>query len=60
MGAALQRVPSDQTSYNWPHYIKLKQRKPGALRDGTPFLDQPAPLLRLRQSYSGTLEEIGS
>ena len=56
----MQRVPSDQTSYNWPHYIKLKQRKPGALRDGTPFLDQPAPLLRLRQSYSGTLEEIGS
>jgi hypothetical protein len=26
------------------------QRKPGALRNGAPFLDLPAPLLRLRQS----------
>ena len=39
-----------QTSYDWQHYIDLVQRKPGALRNGTPFLDLPAPLLRLRQS----------
>ena len=42
------RLPgSGQTSYDWQHYIKLLRRKPGALRNGTPFLDQPAPLLRL-------------
>ncbi len=39
-----------QTNYDWQHYIELVQRKPGALRNGTPFLDLPAPLLRLRQS----------
>lgn len=45
------RLPgSGQTSYDWQHYIELVQRKPGALRNGTPFLDLPAPLLRLRQS----------
>jgi hypothetical protein len=39
-----------QTTYDWQHYIDLVQRKPGALRNGAPFLDLPAPLLRLRQS----------
>ena len=39
-----------QTSYDWQHYIELVQRKPGALRNGTPFLDLPPPLLMLRQS----------
>lgn len=39
-----------QTSYDWQHYIELVQRKPGALRNGTPFLDLPPALLRLRQS----------
>lgn len=39
-----------QTNYDWQHYIELVQRKPGALRNGTPFLDLPTPLLRLRQS----------
>lgn len=28
----------------------VAERKPGALRNGTPLLDLPAPLLRLRQS----------
>jgi hypothetical protein len=36
-------------SYDWQHYIALIQRKPGALRNGAPFADMPAPLLRLRQ-----------
>lgn len=45
------RLPvSGQTSYDWQHYIDLVQRKPVALRNGTPFLDLPPPLLRLRQS----------
>ena len=39
-----------QTAYDWQHYIELVQRKPGALRNGAPFLDMPATLLRLRQS----------
>jgi transposase len=40
---------SAQTVYDWQHYIDLVQRKPGALRNGAPFLDLPGPLLRLRQ-----------
>jgi transposase len=39
-----------QISYDWQHYIDLVQRKPGALRNGTPFMDLPLALLRLRQS----------
>jgi transposase len=35
--------------YDWQHYIALVQRKPGALRNGAPFTDLPAPLQRLRQ-----------
>ena len=35
--------------YDWQHYIALIQRKPGALRNGAPFTDMPAPLQRLRQ-----------
>ena len=41
---------SGQTNYDWQHYIDLVQRKPGALRNGAPFLDMPDSLLRLRQS----------
>ena len=37
------------TCYDGQHYIALIQRKPGALRNGAPFADMPAPLLRLRQ-----------
>lgn len=38
-----------QICYDWQHYVALIQRKPGALRNGAPFADMPAPLLRLRQ-----------
>jgi len=45
------RTPgSGQTTYDWQHYIELVQRKPGALRNGAPFLDLPEPLQRLRKS----------
>ena len=37
-----------KTAYDWQHYIPLLQRKPGALRNGAPFLDLPEPLARLR------------
>ena len=38
-----------QLRYDWQHYITLVERKPGALRNGAPFADMPAPLLQLRQ-----------
>lgn len=40
----------DHVVYNWQHYIPLIQRKPGALRNGTPFSDLPEPLARLRRA----------
>ena len=42
--------------YDWRHYIPLVQRKPGALRNGAPFMDLPDPLQRLRRSL---LREAG-
>lgn len=38
-----------QVCYDWQHYIALIERKPGALRNGAPFEDMPAPLKQLRQ-----------
>jgi hypothetical protein len=38
----------DQVSYDWQHYIPLIERKPGALRNGAPFADLPAPLRQLK------------
>jgi hypothetical protein len=34
--------------YDWQHYIALVDRKPGALRNGAPFADMPAPLRQLK------------
>ena len=42
-------VDRKQVCYDWQHYVPLVQRKPGALRNGAPFADMPAPLQRLRQ-----------
>lgn len=40
----------DHIRYDWQqHYIPLVERKPGALRNGAPFADMPAPLRKLRQ-----------
>jgi transposase len=39
-----------QTRYDWRHYVPLIQRKPGALRNGAPFEELPAPLQTLRRS----------
>ena len=38
-----------QVCYDWQHYIALVQRKPGALRNGAPFDDMPAPLKQLKR-----------
>ena len=37
-----------QVCYDWQHYIPLVERKPGALRNGAPFADMPAPLKQLK------------
>ena len=37
-----------RVNYDWQHYIDLVQRKPGALRNGAPFVDMPVALQRLR------------
>ena len=38
----------DQVSYNWQHYIPVIEKKPGALRNGAPFAELPAPLIQLQ------------
>jgi transposase len=44
------RLPDrGQVGYDWQHYIPLVERKPGALRNGAPFADMPAPLQQLRR-----------
>ena len=47
---------SGQVRYDWQHYVPLIQRKPGALRNGEPFADLPAPLQQLRRAL---LREVG-
>ena len=55
--AAHERLSNEsQTRYDWQHYVPLVQRKPGALRNGAPFADLPAPLQQLRR---GLLREAG-
>ena len=41
-------IERGQVHYDWQHYIALIERKPGALRNGAPFADMPAPLKQLR------------
>ena len=41
-------VNRGQTCYDGQHYITLVQRKPGALRNSSPFADMPAPLKQLK------------
>ena len=38
----------EQTIYDWRHYISVAQRKPGALRNGAPFMDLPDSFRQLR------------
>lgn len=40
----------DHVVYDWLHYVPLIERKPGALRNGAPFADLPAPLQRLSRA----------
>lgn len=36
------------TRYDWRHYLSVVQRKPGALRNGAPFLEMPEAFKRLQ------------
>lgn len=36
------------TIYDWRHYLAVIQRKPGALRNGAPFLEMPEAFRRLQ------------
>jgi len=38
-----------RTIYDWRHYLAVVQRKPGALRNGAPFLELPDDFRRLQQ-----------
>ena len=38
-----------RTVYDWRHYLAVVQRKPGALRNGAPFLELPDPFQRLQR-----------
>lgn len=40
----------NQVSYDWQHDLPLLDRKPGALRNGAPFLERPTPLLSLQRA----------
>ena len=37
-----------QAIYDWRHYLAVVQRKPGALRNGAPFLELPIPFRQLQ------------
>ena len=38
-----------RTIYDWRHYLAVIQRKPGALRNGAPFLELPDAFRRLQR-----------
>ncbi len=38
-----------QTVYDWRHYLAVLQRKPGALKNGAPFLELPVSFRELRE-----------
>jgi hypothetical protein len=40
-------LPS-RTIYDWRHYLAVVQRKPGALRNGAPFLELPSAFRQLQ------------
>jgi hypothetical protein len=41
-----------QTIYDWRHYLAVLQRKPGALRNGAPFVSLPSAFLQLQAILS--------
>ena len=48
---------STTTVYDWRHYLAVVQRKPGALRNGAPFVELPPAFRALQQRM---LEDAGA
>jgi hypothetical protein len=46
-----------KTVYDWRHYLAVVQRKPGALRNGAPFLELP-PAFRQLQDYMARAKPV--
>jgi hypothetical protein len=46
------RHNAGQTIYDWRHYLAVLQRKPGALRNGAPFVSLPTAFLQLQAILS--------
>ena len=46
------RHAGGKTLYDWRHYLAVLQRKPGALRNGAPFLELPDGFRRLQASMA--------
>jgi hypothetical protein len=42
-----------RTVYDWRHYLAVVQRKPGALRNGTPFAELPEAFRELQRQMHG-------
>ncbi|MDQ1363885.1 MAG: hypothetical protein QG652_1747, partial [Pseudomonadota bacterium] len=49
----------DRVSYHWQHYIPLIEHKPGALRNGAPFADMPAPFIQLQAALRRRERQLG-
>lgn len=43
VGLHVRRFTRGETYYDWRHYLPLLARKPGALRNGEPFIDMSLP-----------------
>ncbi|WP_179894854.1 hypothetical protein [Burkholderia sp. JKS000303] len=48
------------TFYDWRHYVTLVERKPGALRNGAPFITMPQPLQLLQRRATLTSSRSAS
>jgi hypothetical protein len=48
-----------KTIYDWRHYLAVVQRKPGALRNGAPFLELPPAFRQLQDHRVGAHRTAG-
>lgn len=45
------RIRRGQTQYDWRHYLSVLQKKPGAIRNGAPFMELPVAFKRLQAIF---------
>ena len=48
-----------RTIYDWLHYLAVAQRKPGALRNGAPFMELPSAFRQLQDHMLRSLKMYG-